>query len=140
MVEDIKLVGGPKMKEKLDLLLSSRDIISSLGLMDLMPSPLRRLCSFPDKEVKVRTIAILDYFSQSSLRPLHSYIYRVLRKIRQDVTFKQSSFKDLILTDEILNNGNLFHSIDLSSATDRFPIRLEAEVLRGVLPSWYVSA
>jgi len=140
MAEDIKLVGGPKMREKLDLLLSSKEIILTLGLMDLIPSPLRRLCSFADKEVKIRTIAILDYFSQSSLRPLHSYIYRILRKIRQDVTFKQSSFKDLILTEEVQSNGSLFHSIDLSSATDRFPIRLEAEVLRGVLPSWYVSA
>lgn len=57
---------------------------------------IRRLVCFPDKEGKTRIIAILDYFSQTVLKGLHSYLYRALRKIPQDVTFDQGAFKSLI--------------------------------------------
>lgn len=52
----------------------------------------RVLRSFPDKELKVRTIAIGDYFSQGALKPLHSYLFRVLKRIPQDCTFDQGGF------------------------------------------------
>jgi hypothetical protein len=56
---------------------------------------LRKLVSFPDKEGKVRVIAILDYFSQTVLYPLHSYLFRMLSKIPQDCTFNQGKFIEL---------------------------------------------
>jgi hypothetical protein len=56
----------------------------------------RKLTAFSDKEGKTRVIAILDYFSQSVLKPLHLYLFRFLKRINQDCTFDQNSFKHKI--------------------------------------------
>nr|UPW42257.1 MAG: putative RNA dependent RNA polymerase [Yunnan mito-like virus 53] len=133
LLNAIKIVGGPKLTSSLDNLINGLDIIQRKWKI-LYPSPLRRLVSFPDKEFKVRTVAILDYFSQSSLRPLHSFLFSCLKNIKQDVTFDQSSFKHIALSWET------YSSVDLTAATDRFPIKLEAAVLKGVIPSTYVDA
>lgn len=93
----------------------------------------RKITHFPDKEFKVRVIAILDYWSQTVLKPLHSFLAKVLRKIEQDRTFDQGAFKDK------LKGCEIYYSIDLTAATDRFPITLIAEVLKGLLPSFYVD-
>jgi hypothetical protein len=56
-----------------------------------------------------------------------------LKKIPQDCTFEQSGFIGKV------KDWDYFCSVDLSSATDRFPIALIADVLRGHLPSSYVD-
>lgn len=121
----------------LDSLLTNKDIISDdlrPFLIKLRPSPIRRLVAFGDKELKVRIVAILDYFSQSALRPLHSYIFRALKGISQDCTFDQGAFRDRALT------WDFYSSVDLTAATDRFPIKLESLVLKGRFPDFYVDA
>lgn len=57
---------------------------------------IRRLTYFADKEGKTRVIAILDYFSQTVLRGLHSYLFKLLRKIPQDMTFDQGAFVERV--------------------------------------------
>jgi len=94
----------------------------------------RKLTSFSDKEGKTRVIAILDYFSQSVLKPLHLYLFNFLKKIDQDCTFDQNSFKNKI------KDWEIFYSVDLKAATDRFPISLISSVLEGRLPVSYVKA
>nr|UPW42271.1 MAG: putative RNA dependent RNA polymerase [Heilongjiang mito-like virus 10] len=109
----------------------------SLGLwssLSLVYFGLRRVVWFPDKEMKVRVIAILDYWSQTALRPLHSYLFKLLKKIPQDCTFDQRGFKE-----KLINSGN-YNSIDLSNATDRFPIELICLILKAHLPHHYVDA
>jgi hypothetical protein len=59
---------------------------------------------------------------------------KVLKRIPQDCTDDQNKFKD------ILSNGKTFYSVDLSNATDRFPIDLIYQVLLGRLPEHYVKA
>jgi len=98
------------------------------------PGIYRKLTAFSDKEGKTRVIAILDYFSQSVLKPLHLYLFNFLRKINQDCTFDQNSFKTKI------EGWDIFYSIDLKAATDRFPISLISQVLKGRLPDSYVKA
>jgi hypothetical protein len=58
---------------------------------------LRKLSWFPDKELKVRVIAIGDYYSQAALKPFHHYLFRVLRKIPQDCTFNQAAFIEKVI-------------------------------------------
>jgi len=87
-------------------------------------------------EGKTRVIAILDYWSQNALYPLHSFLFRILRKIPQDMTFNQGTAADTVKS---WGNVKLF-SIDLTTATDRFPIDLIASVLRGKFPESYVLA
>lgn len=98
------------------------------------PGIYRKLTAFADKEGKTRVIAILDFFSQTVLKPLHLYLFNFLRKIDQDCTFDQNSFKNKI------SGWDIFYSVDLKSATDRFPITLISKVLKGRLPESYVNA
>jgi hypothetical protein len=86
---------------------------------------LRRLSVICDKEGKNREIAILDYYSQAALQPLHKYLFRLLSRIPQDCTFDHSKHLATITP----SKGSQFHSIDLSSATDRFPIKVQSMVL-----------
>lgn len=53
---------------------------------------LRKLVMIPDLEGKTRNVAILDYFSQTVLRPIHFFLFEILRKMNSDVTFDQDSF------------------------------------------------
>lgn len=86
---------------------------------------LRRISIKPDRECKSRPFAILDYMSQTALRPLHELLFDQLRKIPNDRTFTQGS--QLLLSPP---PGHSYHSLDLKSATDRFPISSQLEVLR----------
>jgi hypothetical protein len=95
---------------------------------------LRKLVSFPDKEGKVRVIAILDYFSQTVLYPLHSYLFRMLSRIPQDCTFNQSKFI------ELTKDWKYFYSYDLTAATDRFPINLISNLLSERFGQEYVAS
>jgi hypothetical protein len=97
-------------------------------------SSIRRLSNFADKEGKTRIIGIGDYFSQTVLRRLHLYLFDVLKKIPQDVTFDQGKFKSLI------TDWDVYYSVDLSAATDRFPISIIEGLLRSHFPAKYVDA
>lgn len=137
---DLIVLGGNFFSSKVTVLRKAIEMkivpldFQPVTMSDVKDPKLRKLAWFPDKEDKVRVIAILDYWSQSVLRGLHSYLFRVLRKIPQDCTFNQGSFKDKI------KDWNRYHSIDLTAATDRFPISVIADVLEGHFPQQYVSS
>jgi len=133
-IEALKVIGGLKFADKVNQLLAPgvKDFLSEF--FPTVGKVVRKLTYFPDREDKVRVVAILDYFSQSVLKPLHNFLYRVLKKIPQDCTFDQGSFKNKLKTED------LYISVDLSSATDRFPIIAINELLKGVLPEGYVEA
>jgi hypothetical protein len=138
LVESIKILGGEVLALRIQTLRDNyellRKVLDILPFWKGEPVTLRRICSFPDKELKIRIIALLDYWSQTSLRPLHSWLFRILKRIPQDCTFDQDSFKDT------LGSSGVYYSVDLSAATDRFPIWLIAQVLEGYLPKSYVTA
>lgn len=83
----------------------------------------RKLSCFSDKEAKTRTIAIVDYWSQTVLKPLHDKLNFLLRRIKCDCTFNQDAFS------EILGSDGPFYSLDLKSATDRMPVDFQSRVL-----------
>jgi hypothetical protein len=76
---------------------------------------------------KDRVFAMVDYWTQTFLQPIHYGLGEILRKLPQDCTFDQdkgiSSMKSWTLSDQEI------HSIDLSSASDRFPITLQCKVM-----------
>jgi len=133
LVEALKVLGGPRFSKRFDLLLKWVNLMPK-SLFPVEGRALRRLSYFPDKESKVRVVAILDYWSQTVLRAFHDYLFRVLRKIPQDCSFAQGSFL------EKTKGWKKFHSLDLTAATDRFPISVIAEVLKGLLPEAFVNA
>jgi len=84
-----------------------------------------KLVAIPAPEGKTRIIAQLDYWSQEALKPLHDYVMKLLRRIPNDLTYRQSRGPSVMTRQP----GHSFWSIDLKSATDRFPIMTQFTVL-----------
>jgi len=93
-----------------------------------------RLSLVRDKEAKVRIVAILDYWSQSVLKPLHDSAMSLLKGLRSDCTFNQGSFRA-----KLAHKGP-YHSLDLTAATDRFPVWLQVAVLSVLVAADYADA
>lgn len=92
---------------------------------------LGRLSFKREKSGKIRVFAMVDYWTQCLLKPLHDCIFNILRLIPQDATFdQQASVKSLV---ESLGTKSKVYSYDLSSATDRLPVVLQVEVLSSLL-------
>lgn len=70
-------------------------------------------------------IAILDYWSQSALSGLHNSLNRFLRDIKMDCTFRQNNFLSVLP----IGPNVVYHSVDLSAATDRMPLTLQKRVI-----------
>lgn len=77
---------------------------------------------------KVRIFAITDLWTQSALKPLHDYLFNILKIIPQDGTFDQLG----PLRRLKLRGRSRFWSFDLSAATDRLPVDVQAQVI-GIL-------
>jgi hypothetical protein len=144
LIENINLLGGRKLSilikenlEHLDILLATSDSLTGnkdlsvaswwAGLFPLKSKSLRKLSFFSDKEGKTRIIGILDYWSQSCLRPLHIRVNSILKKIPMDCTFNQNHFSTYLPQIRLRNNH--YSSIDLTAATDRMPIALQKRVV-----------
>lgn len=128
LLEDLKILGRRNFTSVFERLL---DFLRNYGhyLQRLVPTPktnfrLRKLSVKADREAKSRVFAMLDYYSQTVLRPLHELLFRELRKIPSDRTFVQAEGLPVKALP-----GNSYYSYDLSSATDRFPVDLQVAVL-----------
>jgi len=104
---------------------------------DLEKYPIGKIGIVFDPETKVRIIAMLDYFSQLMLKPIHEALLILLKRLPQDRSFTQDPINDWYL-----NNGQSFSSLDLSNATDRFPIKLQTRLLAEIFShklawSWF---
>jgi len=84
-----------------------------------------RLVKLYEPAGKIRVIAIVDPFTNWLLKPLHDWIFGILRLIPQDGTFDQ----DAPLKTFHTNNKGFTGSCDMSAATDRLPVKLQALIL-----------
>jgi hypothetical protein len=82
-----------------------------------------RIAVVKDPEYKMRLIAISDYFTQFILKPIHTQLLQLLKSLECDRTFTQDPFHKWV-------GDGKFHSLDLSSATDRFPILLQEKLFQ----------
>lgn len=94
---------------------------------------LRKLSIVNDPEGKARIICIFDYWSQTALKEVHNWAFKQLSLIPNDRTFDQDPYK--------IKKEGPYYSIDLTAATDRFPIALQKELLKefsseAVASSW----
>ena len=83
---------------------------------------LRNLTYVDSPEGKKRVIAIFDYWSQTVLKPIHDWSFDQLKKFKSDCTFNQNRARHA-------GNWEFADSIDLSAATDRFPLEIQKVVL-----------
>lgn len=81
---------------------------------------------------KVRVFAMVDWWTQMALRPLHDLVFKILKRIKQDGTHDQG--KAVRLAQEYLARKGVAHCFDLSAATDRLPVLLQSFLVNHLLP------
>jgi hypothetical protein len=89
-----------------------------------------RLALLEEAAGKVRVVALLDVWSQWALKPLHNWIFDLLRSIPQDGTFNQLKPVEGLLRK--VGNDTTIYSYDLSAATDRLPVVIQELLLAQV--------
>lgn len=94
-LQAIFYLGGRDLQYNMEILLESSHVLSKLFVQKVGET--RKLVGIPDKEGKTRVIAVLDYWSQTALRPVHDLLMRILKTIPQDMTFDQGRFKEVAL-------------------------------------------
>nr|UAN07874.1 putative RNA-dependent RNA polymerase [Rhizoctonia solani mitovirus 40] len=80
---------------------------------------------------KLRLFALMDSITQSAMRPLHDYMFAILRKIPNDGTFDQEA-SIRRSQDKAIKAGCAF-SYDLTAATDRLPVILTAFIFSTIV-------
>jgi hypothetical protein len=124
----ITTLGGEILIERMNEVFSTLEEIPVEPLTKIKSDlTLRRISVKKDKESKSRVFAILDYWSQCALKTLHQEIINLLKRIKADCTFDQGS-----RIGKVLPNPH-YWSIDLTNATDRFPIVLQEAVLKHLI-------
>jgi len=84
-----------------------------------------------DQAGKGRLVAITNYWIQLALKPLHKSVFAFLHTISDlDGTFDQSKPLDILLQKD--DWVNKFSCFDLSAATDRLPVKLQAQILNSL--------
>nr|DBA06982.1 TPA_asm: RNA-dependent RNA polymerase [Mitovirus cefi 1] len=91
---------------------------------------LGRLSVVYDQAGKARIIAITNCWVQLALLPLHERIFQFLRRLETDGTFDQTKCFNRVLS-KLGYRYNL-NGFDLSAATDRLPISLQADILNNI--------
>jgi hypothetical protein len=74
---------------------------------------------------KIRVFAMVDSLTQCVMKPLHDLLFSLLRRLETDGTFDQMRPANRLVSLGFTS----FWSLDLSSATDRFPLALQQAVL-----------
>jgi hypothetical protein len=80
--------------------------------------------------MKLRAIASPYRLHQLAMKPLGEAIYRIVQRQHYDCTFDQS--KAIPKIQAALEEGKVVHSIDLTGATDYFPLEIQLIVLRAI--------
>lgn len=81
---------------------------------------------------KVRVFAMVDWWTQVALNPIHKFIFGILEKIPQDGTFDQD--RAVRYGEKVIARTGFGASYDLSAATDRLPVSLQEVLLDHLLP------
>jgi hypothetical protein len=94
------------------------------------------VAAIPDKGGKVRVIALGSYPVQTVNKPFHDLVYRWLKRLPQDMTHDQGGF-----VEQVRKWGRvpLLSSLDLTNATDRFPIDFIGDLFEPILGKTFVS-
>jgi hypothetical protein len=76
---------------------------------------------------KVRVFAMVDIWTQSVLKPLHTWLFDLFKSLPNDGTHNQDAA--FIRAQEKAVRYNQAYCYDLSAATDRLPIKLQVSIL-----------
>lgn len=112
------------------------DLVSTVRLsQDQIPVQIARtgrIIALEEWGGKTRLVAVLDYWTQAALDPLHQTLGHFLRAIPMDGTYNQTAQVDRVRA-QTANFKAEVYSFDLSQATDRFPRSFQETVLSALL-------
>lgn len=135
-LEWAKHVGDTRTPEVFNLCIKAFNSESVNALMrvggKIRQLELSKLELLPEPAGKVRTIAIVDYWTQRLMSPVHDWMMKILSYLPTDGTFNQEESLRTFAS-RIKITGNKVDSIDLKSATDLIPIELYRSLFLGVL-------
>jgi len=97
---------------------------------DRTPVFTSRLVAIPGPACKTRVVALCDYFSQVALAHVHGKSMKVLRMLPFDGTKSHRGIAERLRK----HKGVKYYSIDLSAATDRFPVKLQEVTVETLYP------
>jgi hypothetical protein len=83
-----------------------------------------------DQAGKARVVAATNWWIQSAFHGLHQNIFKALKTLPTDGTFDQDGAFDRFISK--VTPGTTMSGFDLSAATDRLPIDLQAQVLNAL--------
>lgn len=126
-LDDIKLIGGEKLFQIMEVNRRwlSLDYGSIFTVNDRGST--RNISYVYDPEAKVRVIAILDYWTQTACEEISKGLFNLLKSFPSDCTFDQGSRLWQLKPED------KFYSMDLSSATDRFPLKVQEFILAALI-------
>jgi hypothetical protein len=128
-ISNLRILGGDELVNSIEISRSVK-LLTWLDKLGLKPKGCKsKLSLVKDKEAKTRIVAILDYWTQSALKPLHDAEMAFLRRLKPDCTFNQGSFR------KALPQSGPYHSLDLTAATDRVPVAIQEPVLATLVGS-----
>jgi len=81
---------------------------------------------------KVRVFAMVTFWDQVALKPLHDMLFAFLKLINNDATFDQHASVSRCM--EKASRAGKSFGYDLSAATDRLPLSLQIAILETILP------
>jgi len=90
-----------------------------------------KLCQFPEKSGKTRTIAIIDYYSQRCLNTLHSMLMQLLSTLVSDGTYSHQNVGKYAQSKT--KDKTFIYCADLTAFTDRFPAVIQEVLLHELL-------
>lgn len=102
-------------------------VAKSWSAFDMLPGTISVI---QERGLKARVVAMPSSGIQVCLKPLHKALNKMLRMLPEDCTFNHG--KGAIFACDSLQKGMKLYSIDLSSATDRFPREYSLNLLRKV--------
>lgn len=127
-------VGGESLISKIkELQCLDQDVLIDKLKFSPTKGIISKLSLIHSPERKSRIIAIVDYWTQSALKPLHDRIFSVLKTIGPDMTHNQ-------LRSGASVGPGPYHSLDLTSATDRFPVEVQELALGFMINPEYAAA
>jgi hypothetical protein len=117
------------VKERRDYL---DNVVSNVGKRDLPKSQVigGEIHFLQEPGGKLRSVASPLRIHQEALRPLGEALYRCIKSLPWDCTHDQ--MRAIPHIQSCLRQGGKVHSVDLSSATDRFPLTLQETALRAI--------
>lgn len=108
-----------------DLKYNLKEDIDQVLVSEVIPKDHSKIVIIPQAKFKTRGISIVDPYSQFLLRPYAKYLFEILKKIKQDLTFNQDGIVDFVnkyQVDRVTCTEEEILSGDLSAASNRIPV------------------